>query len=575
MFICKNGNKILSNLPMNDKGYPDITKMEGINLTLEYKKTIYNNVNILKLTNDDPRRFIISHDGFIKEGGIRCYSFINGNFGGILNLSINHIVEGKEVFICKNGVRFIGGLPSKNGKVDCKSMLNNSYDIEYNNIIYKDIKIIGYINGKKKPAKPATIITEYNGYKHSILANNFICGNIKEVLNIQLNTFRLEGNILYIYGHSETYGDWVALYSGDNVDYVMNNTWSYNSLGYIVNTKDRILLHKVDFDYINQHEIIDHINNNRLDCRKENLRVVDKIINAQNKKNRNIYGVACIVKMGNGYYCDFGYKCTRIRTKLKYDLEEAKIDCLIAQRYLGKYHNEDMFYLLDNLPEDRIQEVEILLLAKIENEKYRQREIIEYEYNIEQHKDYFIINKNDKQILLDCDITYIKNKSLQISNNYWNVVYIKENNKVVNKLHRDLLGLLPNQYKEYNIHVDHVNNNPNDNRFSNLIITTLYSNQCNKQGKGYIKTPSNTFKVTYMKDYKFFDKLIGGIKVITFKTEDEAITEVQRRKTIIDNARVKLNNIQELNKLIEYCKVSDINDLDLGYLYFKNILNGE
>ena len=38
-------------------------------------------------------------------------------------------------------------------------------------------------------------------------------------------------------------------------------------------------------------------------------------------------------------------------------LEEAKLDNLIAQQYLGYKHNEEQFYKLENLSKDRIKEV--------------------------------------------------------------------------------------------------------------------------------------------------------------------------------------------------------------------------
>ena len=80
-----------------------------------------------------------------------------------------------------------------------------------------------------------------------------------------------------------------------------------------------------------------------------------------------------------------------------------------------------------------------------------------------------------------------------------------------------------------------------------------------------------------MRNYKYWD-LIGEISEPSFKTEKEAITEVEHRRKIVDDTRVKLNNTQELDELIQYCfdngyviQESKLADLDLGYLYWKGI----
>ena len=70
-----------------------------------------------------------------------------------------------------------------------------------------------------------------------------------------------------------------------------------------------------------------------------------------------------------------------INTKVKYDLEEAKLDNLIAQQYLGYKHNEEQFYKLENLSKDRIKEVVDNLDRQIENNKSKVKKEKEYSYD--------------------------------------------------------------------------------------------------------------------------------------------------------------------------------------------------
>ena len=55
-------------------------------------------------------------------------------------------------------------------------------------------------------------------------------------------------------------------------------------------------------------------------------------------------------------------------------------------------------------------------------------------------------------------------------------------------------GISLQNYRGCNFHIDHINHNPNDNYRDNLEIVTHYSNQYNKESKGYnyYKKPTNT-----------------------------------------------------------------------------------
>ena len=74
-----------------------------------------------------------------------------------------------------------------------------------------------------------------------------------------------------------------ALIDLEDIDKVKDLKWYMDSRGYAFNGKKRILLHRLVMDCPDD-MIVDHINHNRLDNRKENLRTCNS---SQNNMNRN------------------------------------------------------------------------------------------------------------------------------------------------------------------------------------------------------------------------------------------------------------------------------------------------
>jgi len=82
--------------------------------------------------------------------------------------------------------------------------------------------------------------------------------------------------------------DTVYYYIIDKYDLerVSQYTWSYCN-GYIKNGKYRMLLHRFLMNVLNKPEVmIDHINGNRLDNRKSNLRICTNQENCMNRSKR-------------------------------------------------------------------------------------------------------------------------------------------------------------------------------------------------------------------------------------------------------------------------------------------------
>lgn len=490
-------------------------------------------------------------------------------------------------------------LPKQNGKNNqIKYSLCVGYTLYFkmttNKRIIK-IKILDYIKDKRSKFKIQYIFMKNTEYEECIIKEMF-CYNL-------INRCQIRGIIPSLNQWIKKDNYWIGIdtdgrefkFSTDNkeTEYnILHSTWcvadsDYVMTGSLNNTGIKMKLHRAVYFNCNKQELdknihmcIDHMNNNRADNRIDNLSLVSQSKNGKNKNTNNKYGLTGLHLNRKGYYSLLTYKKYQLYTKTRYDLEEAKIDNLIAQRYLGYKHNEDQFYKLEGLSEERIKEVTNLLDKKIESSKYKVKKQKEYAYDFIE-KDNLIGIKTFKRNGTSNEICWVDRDFGRIEGDKFIVKgcvcnrgegYFNINNNRVNVY--VMIGEMSLQnYRNNNFHINHINQKPNENYRDNLEIVTIQSNMMSKNGKGYIthKRKNGTkYQVKYAYNWKYFDLYIKGLKEPTFNTEEEATIEVKRRKEIINKYRFRVKTLEELNEVIDFTEEHEL-DLDSAYIVWKGL----
>ena len=106
--------------------------------------------------------------------------------------------------------------------------------------------------------------------------------NLKRYV-IKLNEYETDGDITYILLNDNK----KAIIDTSLLEKISNYTWTKYTNGYCYNVKSGILLHRFIMDVTDQTILVDHINHNKLDNRRENLRLATRQQNSFNSKPIN------------------------------------------------------------------------------------------------------------------------------------------------------------------------------------------------------------------------------------------------------------------------------------------------
>ncbi len=308
-----------------------------------------------------------------------------------------------------------------------------------------------------------------------------------------------------------------TLVSDEDYEHLIQFKWHKNKAGYINSTfnNKKWLLHRyIMIELVGNKELtkhyIDHINNNKLDNSRENLRIVTAAENNRNKSKANnssskYFGVSSHNKKWrtelryNNEYLYATYK-TEEECAYQWDLWMKEYNIITAK--LNNIPKPDNFIIyikvekLNNLPK---------YIYKSNKNKFRIifNNYSEYFYSLEEAekrlnelKNIIIPNIIIPQIIIrnennDCIIELFNKNNKKVGetivdeNIYNDLIKYKWCTKrgyvygTVNKktilLHRYIMN-----YNEKDF-IDHINNNPLDNRKSNLRIVTPKQNMMNKK----------------------------------------------------------------------------------------------
>lgn len=189
--------------------------------------------------------------------------------------------------------------------------------------------------------------------------------DLKGILNItkcnkcSKNIFKQSEDETYWIGLTQNNEEFMFDGSEELINYIKGFTWRKTVHGYIQNRKGE-KLHRVVMNATNPNVYINHIGGNRLDCRQGNLSFSDCLDNSKEKKVsvRNNTGIIGLMKRGknNKYVGNIKINDMSIYSKYK-ERDEALLDLLIMQKHYGFRHNMDMFNMIENISEDRYNEV--------------------------------------------------------------------------------------------------------------------------------------------------------------------------------------------------------------------------
>ena len=277
------------------------------------------------------------------------------------------------------------------------------------------------------------------------------------------------------------------------------------SRGYATRSSRDGLLHRLIIS-AKDGEIVDHINGDKLDNRKSNLRIATRTQNAQNKPKKKGTTSEYI---GVSYREDRGKWRTRIKIDNKvqqftFDQEKHAAywyDCLALMHH-GEYAKINGIEMPDDFIEPKEKVVKELPtgVTKMPNGTFRafisrvhlglfktakeaEDKVKEHQSNKPSKKVQEIEINNDgiaiittskgEEILVDDDKYYdLKQYTWRVTNNY------AQSNGSDIYMHRYLMNA-----KEGEL-VDHINHDPIDNRLSNLRINTIGANAHNKTKLG-------------------------------------------------------------------------------------------
>lgn len=362
-------------------------------------------------------------------------------------------------------------------------------------------------------------------------------------------TFRISDNEQYWIGATSKGEEFWFDGDKETIEYIKTCNWRKRTDGYFQNYKGE-RLHRVVLKITNSKIVVDHINNEKYDNRFNNLRKVTKKENNKNKNTYNKFGVVGLSMTNNKYVGTLRINDINIRINTYEEKNEAIIDLLIAQKHYNYKHNENLYYLLEDIKEDRVKKVIDIIEYKLKNYKPKENRL-KNEYILSEDKKYYIVLCNKIDSYDNFKIS-IKDKD-KIDKYYWSISktfggkYYVRSTIINSQLHRFLFDLQEEKYSDF--YIDHLNGDSLDNRIKNLVITDKKGNNTNIKGKGYYKVKDKYRASISVGEY-------NTKKSKMFSTEEEArMWYLNEKEKEIKNRNI-WSNKEQLDAYIEQSKIS-------------------
>lgn len=177
-------------------------------------------------------------------------------------------------------------------------------------------------------------------------------GGLRDITIFDRNEYYIKDDIGYIIlrnGKNENVAE--VKVDVEDIDKVIQYKWNLGTWGYASSDIDgnNVLMQRFIMNEFNNNNIVDHINRDKLDNRKDNLRIVDKSLNAVNvgiraNNTSGITGVS-LDKYTNSWRAYINYRGKRIELGHRKNFEDAVILRLNAENkyYTGMQPQKELF----------------------------------------------------------------------------------------------------------------------------------------------------------------------------------------------------------------------------------------
>lgn len=367
------------------------------------------------------------------------------------------------------------------------------------------------------------------------------------------NKFEKSKDGLYWIGYTQNEEEF--WFDGEHSEYILTKTWRKVNGRYFQNAKGE-KLHRVVMGISDRDTFVNNKTLNPIDNRICNLEITKELGNFRNKKvsSRNVSGITGLMARRKSWVGNIKINDISLYSKYK-SKEEATIDMLIMQKHYGFNHNQDMFYLIDNVSKDRYDEVINNCERQLFEKSLKLQTIpTSNKYVLSDCKKFYTVyDDNSNSFIIDSTmIDRVKGGKWFVAKDKSNfgkfyvkgTVLINGNRKSV-KLHRYIFDIVDNKYKQW--YIDHINGDPLDNRICNMVITDSLGNGHKINSKGYYKRKDDktgTYRVSITVSGKKYNR--------TFKSEQEAINYVTSKKKEFFQNRIQFKSKQELDVYLNY-----------------------